>query len=201
MGRKKRNRTRNRNNNQNNSLVAIDWVGVKVLKTDGDVFLVKDNDDNKFRIHKTHVRATSGFVYKGRMIYTVGEYLIPVKNSRLVVSNPPLIPDIKPDPKNEKGYYIYEYDIQCVASDFDVARFGFPIGTQYHPIAYTETPRVGDYVVGMRTGSYRLVRGVVKEVDAASNLCIVDNYLCPISEIGYRVINPEFLKSFNFANA
>jgi hypothetical protein len=198
MGRRSKNRKRNRAKNRGaGTLVKCTPITLKFLKRDGDVGLFKDKKGLKFRVYKAHIYASDMSMLKpGQKVSVTEEYIVPVANKRLVVANP--VPQQQPDSSES---YLWEGEPNVVATNHDSARMGLPIGTQYHHITYKEYPRVGDFVAGMRMGKYRHIMGVVKEVDKPTGLCVVGDDYAPIEEIGYRILNPDFLKQYKFANA
>jgi hypothetical protein len=115
-----------------------------------------------------------------------------VKNKRLVINNP--IPESE-QPDNSETY-TYGHDIKIVASDYDVVRLGFPLGTQYHHITYNEAPKKGDFVACMRTGSHKNLVGEVSYVTMAKDYCVVNGVLVSVYEVGYKIINVEFFKKY-----
>lgn len=208
-GNNKKHRDNNRNknrNNRNNSHEARhkEFTGgavvpVEFLKRDGDVALVRYQGE-KFRVHKAHVFATLEWTNKGAIISARKPYLMPVINERLVIANIFDLQDEKQQPKTSKTY-IYGAEIKVIDSAYESSRFGLPVGTQFHFITFTETPEVGDFVAGMRNGSHSNVMGYVDWVDEKNLMCKVNGKICPTEQIGYKITNPEYLKSFAFTEA
>lgn len=206
---KARNRNRNRNRSNNHEARRKEFeqrsgaVHVEFLKRDGDVALVRFEGE-KFRVHKAHVFATLEWTDKGAIISARKPYLMPIMNERLVITNLPDWYGQKKDddkqPKSSKTY-VYGAEIKVIDSAYESARFGLPIGTQFHFITYAETPAVGHFVTGMRNGMYSNIMGYVEWVDEKNLLCKVNGKMCPTEQIGYRIINPEYLKSFAFTEA
>jgi len=217
---KSNNRNRNKSNNKRRGSVHDKISGattLKFLKRDSDVGLFMDADGSKYRVHKEHIYGTLGWVTKGARIAVKTAKMIPVTNQRLIVTNTPDWFGVKDENQTEIDFnkqpteepYMYESDIQVITSDSDVAYFGIPKGTQYHWLAFKETPRVGDFVmVNYASSVGGTFYGVVKTVDKKSRSCSVKEYKTEtihmnIStyDIGFIVINPDYLKSFKFANA
>jgi hypothetical protein len=201
MGRRSKKRRRNNRNNNRKNRAIFTPVNMEFLKRDGDVGLFRDRVGDKYRVHKEHVYGTLSWLKKGTFVSVRKEYINEVKNKRLVVSNPyDMDAPIEEQPQSGHSY-TYENDIKVVATEYDVARLGFPIGTQYHHITFSEAPRIGDFVAGMRTSPHKHVMGEVTDVCEDSALCIVGDNMCPINDIGYKIINPKFLLNHKFANA
>lgn len=197
------NRNRNRNKNHetrhNEFLQRSGAVPVEFLKRDGDVALVR-YEGEKFRVHKAHVFATLQWTEKGAIISARKSYLMPVMNERLVITNTFDFEEKDEQPVNNKTY-IYGTEIKVINSAYESGLFGLPIGTQFHFITYAETPAVGEFVAGMRNGTCRNVMGYVEWVDEKNLMCKINGKICPTEQIGYKIVNPEYLKSFTFTEA
>lgn len=212
MGRRKRknrrknnkHRAQNRAQNRKQDKLIEGTVQVEFLKRDGDVALVV-LDGEKYRIHKTHVYGNIGWIQKGSPIAVREAYLNPILNERLVVTNLPhwygtARKEDEKQPTSSKTY-IYGDTIRVIDSQHESSRFGLPIGTQFHFLTFSECPEVGDFVMTNRTGGHKDVMGYVANVDEKNQMCMVDGQSVPIESIGYKIINPEYLKSHKFANA
>lgn len=221
MGRRRnlrnRNKDKSRNRNNNNKAVAKTETYptstriMEFLKRDSNIGLFMDKDKNKFRVHKNHIFGTLGWIPKGSKVSVRTSYAIPVKSKRLFVQN---CPDEVEDSPGESSYvdafneiqpsnkpYMFGSDIQVVDSDFESVSMGLPIGTQYHWISFAECPKKGDFVMGSMSGNSKGVIGYVDVVDDFMDTCVISGEECPISDIGYRIINPMYIQGFvEFAN-
>jgi hypothetical protein len=199
-GNNKKHRANNRNRNKNKKYeFEPGAVPVEFLKRDGDVALVR-YEGEKFRVHKAHVFATLQWTEKGAIISTRKSYLMPVMNERLVITNIFDFEEKDEQPVNNKTY-IYGTEIRVIDSAHESSRFGLPIGTQFHFITYAETPAVGEFVAGMRNGTCSNVMGYVEWVDEKNLMCKINGKICPTEQVGYKIVNPEYLKSFAFTEA
>lgn len=223
MGRRSRkNKNKNKYKNKRNSVksdvmpanISNSVAVLRFLKRDSDVGLFVDDDGKKFRVHKGYIYATLGWIPKGTWVSVKAEYAIHVKNRRLVATNTPEWFGNKEDgvdfdelareastPKTKKEY-MYDGTINVIETNHDSSYFGLPIGTQYHWLAFKECPEEGDFVMASKTtGAIGGVIGYVQDIYEKSGKCLVNDEIVDIYDIAYKIINPEFLKSFEFANA
>lgn len=200
MGRNKRKRNKYRNRNNANNEPKMELGTAKILKVTKDKVLMATSKKTKYWINREHLYCSPSFIEKGKVVAINILKLEPIIAQRLIVTNAPERLPVKQSQPDSSDSYVFGHDIKCVVSQYDVGRLGLPIGTQYHYISFQEAPRAGDYVMGMVTGSYKHIRGLVTAVSESSGFCIVDDDMCPIEQIGYRIINPEFLESCQAVN-
>lgn len=181
-------------NRKNNRAKKTGVSNMEFLKRDGEVGLFLGDNQKKYRVHDTYVHGRIGWMPKGARVNVDTANAREVKNSRIIVTNCPGWFSAK---KEEK--YQYGDIIDIISSDFDSSRLGLPIGVQYHWIGFHEFPKIGDYVMGNVNGSSRGLLGRVTSVNVENESCTINGAVHSIWEIGFRIVNPEYLEGFELA--
>lgn len=227
-GSNKSNRGVNRNENRKRNSVAdkvSNAVIMKFLKQEGDVGLFIDiQGKQKYWVHKQYIYGTLGWIQRGSTVAVKGEYLNPIKTVRLFVQNCPKNLNAKAgvqtnifdeddtvdfdelakkaSKKKKEKTYVYGDSVNIIAKEDESIYMGLPIGTQYHWLSWGEFPEEGDYVMcSKKTGISGDLFGYVSDVDEVKHTCKVAGVEVSTYDVGYRITNPLYLRSYKFANA
>lgn len=179
-------------------LTETERLVVKFLKKEGEYGYFINDEGKKFTAHKSHVFGTLEWMSQNSRCAVRKAGLIAVTNKRKVVSNCPewFTNKTKEAPKAVLGYSDAS-KVQVISSKHESNRMRLPIGVQYTWFGMTEKVKVGDYVMTYTTSEHNGWHGWVSGVSDESSTCLINGKRCLTREIGYKIMNPLFLRTQN----